>query len=100
MLNSIMTVRAGEPGSHKYLGWEVFSEAIIKKLSKSFKHLVFILWGAYADSKSQFIDTSKHLILKSSHPSPFSAHLSFFGNNHFLKTNEYLKTLNQDIIIW
>ena len=100
MLNSIFTVREGEPGSHNNFGWEIFSEAIIKKLSKSFKHLVFILWGAYAGKKSQFIDSSKHFILKSSHPSPFSARISFFGNNHFIKTNEYLKTFNKDIIIW
>ncbi|MEA2043532.1 MAG: uracil-DNA glycosylase [Bacteroidota bacterium] len=100
MLNSILTVRKSEPGAHKAAGWEIFTEAVVKKLSKSFKQLVFILWGKYAQKKELLINSDKHLILKSAHPSPFSAYRGFFGNNHFIETNNYLRTTDQDIINW
>tara|TARA_B100000214_G_scaffold159946_1_gene114781 strand:+ start:481 stop:1143 length:663 start_codon:yes stop_codon:yes gene_type:complete len=90
LLNSILTVRKGQPGSHKHIGWEIFTDSIIKIISKRKKNIVFILWGAFAKSKSKLIDKNKHLILESSHPSPFSAYNGFFHQNHFIKTNDYL----------
>lgn len=90
LLNATLTVRANLAGSHQNHGWETFTDAVIKILSDNKEHLVFLLWGSYAQQKGKVIDTSKHLVLKSAHPSPLSVYRGFFGNNHFMKTNEYL----------
>lgn len=100
LLNAFLTVEKSKPGSHQKIGWEAFTDQTIKKLSDHKEHLVFLLWGAFAQRKESLIDTQKHLILKSPHPSPFSAHTGFFGNNHFNKTNEYLKLHNIPEIRW
>lgn len=90
LLNSSLTVRAGQPKSHAGRGWERLTSAAVKKLSDSRSGLVFILWGADAISKRPLIDESKHLVLTSPHPSPLSAHRGFFGNRHFSKANDWL----------
>jgi uracil-DNA glycosylase len=100
LLNSILTVEKNKPGSHKNQGWEIFTDKIISILSENFEHKVFILWGNFAIKKEKLIDSNKHLILKSPHPSPFSAYNGFFGNNHFLLTNQYLKKYFQQEIDW
>lgn len=99
LLNALLTVRAGEPASHHNIGWEQFTDTVIKKLSDEREHLVFILWGKFAQQKESLIDARKHLILKSAHPSPFSA-TKFFGNKHFSKTNEYLARNGTEKIDW
>ena len=90
LLNSSLTVRAGQAASHSCHGWEQFTDAAIRALSEQREHLVFILWGNYAIAKQSLIDSGKHLILKSVHPSPLSAYRGFFGCHHFSKTNNYL----------
>lgn len=100
LLNSILTVRKSEPGSHNNIGWEKFTDFVIKNISSERRNVVFLLWGKYAQSKSRLIDDNKHLILKSPHPSPFSAHKGFFKNFHFKKTNEYLLLNNIKKINW
>ena len=90
LLNATLTVRAHQAGSHQRRGWEEFTDAAIRVLAEQKEHLVFILWGAYAQKKGAFIDRNKHLVLTSVHPSPLSAYNGFFGNNHFSRTNEYL----------
>ncbi len=100
LLNTTLTVLQGQPMSHKDKGWENFTDAIIQKVSEHKKKLVFMLWGTHAQKKENLIDISKHMILKSPHPSPFSAHSGFFGNNHFKLANTYLKKNNQKQIIW
>ncbi len=100
LLNATLTVRARQAGSHQNRGWEVFTDAAIRKLSEKRKHLVFLLWGNYAIAKEALIDGSKHLILKSPHPSPFSVHRGFFGNKHFSKANNYLKEQGIGEIDW
>ena len=100
LLNATLTVRSNEAGSHQKKGWEEFTDAIIHHLNSSCNHLVFILWGAYAQKKASFIDSKKHLILKSVHPSPLSASRGFFHNKHFIKTNEYLNKHNFTEIKW
>lgn len=100
MLNAVLTVRASEPGSHANKGWETFTDSAIKAVSEKSKNVVFLLWGAYAQKKSELIDDSKHLILKSAHPSPFSVHRGFFGNKHFSNTNNYLKSKGKEGIKW
>lgn len=100
LLNATLTVRANTPGSHQHQGWELFTDAVIKALSESKSNLVFMLWGAYAQQKGAVIDTQKHLVLSSPHPSPFSAHRGFLGNGHFSKTNHYLKSLGKPEINW
>ncbi len=100
LLNSILTVRAHQAGSHQNKGWEIFTDAIIKKLSESQKNLVFILWGNYAQKKGSFINPSEHLVLKSPHPSPLSAYNGFFGSKPFSKTNSYLQATKNKIIVW
>ena len=100
LLNSVLTVRLGSPTSHANYGWEDFTDFVIKSLSEKKENLVFILWGAYAKSKTSLIDSEKHLILTSAHPSPFSAHKGFFGSKVFSKTNEYLKKHGLDEIKW
>lgn len=100
LLNAVLTVREHCANSHKGKGWEQFTDGIIKKLSNEKENLVFILWGANARSKKPLIDTKKHLVLESAHPSPLSAYNGFFGCNHFIKANEYLKNNNKTPICW
>ncbi len=100
LLNATLTVAEGQPGSHHHLGWETFTNAVIKKISTDKEHVVFLLWGKYAGSKATLIDREKHLVLTAPHPSPFSAHTGFFGCRHFSKTNEYLKAHRQTPITW
>lgn len=103
LLNATLTVRAGSPASHQGKGWETFTTEAIKKLSDEREHLVFILWGNYAKEKGKVIDRTKHLVLESAHPSPFSAHNSpfgFFGSKPFSKANEYLKEHRMREIDW
>ena len=101
LINSILTVRKGKPGSHQGIGWQDFTDEVIKIISKRKKNIVFLLWGSFAKSKVVLINNKKeHLILSSSHPSPFSAHKGFFGNNHFKKANEYLKNKSIVEINW
>ena len=100
LLNAILTVRAHQAGSHQNHGWEVFTDSVIRILAAEKQHLVFILWGAYAQRKGAFIDRSRHLVLTSAHPSPLSAYNGFFGNRHFSKTNAYLKEHGEKEIIW
>lgn len=100
LLNSTLTVQAGEAGSHQRLGWEIFTDAVIQKISDGEEHVVFLLWGSYAQEKGKNIDQSKHLVLKAPHPSPLSAYRGFFGCNHFNKTNLYLKEHGQSQIDW
>ena len=100
LLNSILTVESGSPGSHKNFGWEEFTNQIIKALSDKKSNLVFILWGAYAQSKKTLIDSSKHLIIATPHPSPLSAHRGFFGSKPFSKANDYLRKTKNEEIDW
>jgi len=100
LLNSILTVRASSPASHQNKGWETFTDAVIKIISDEKSHVVFLLWGAYAQKKGEVIDRSKHLVLMSAHPSPFSADRGFFGCKHFSKANDYLKSKGLKEIDW
>jgi uracil-DNA glycosylase len=100
LLNATLTVRASSPGSHQNKGWEIFTDAVIKAISDKRENLVFLLWGAYAQKKGAVIDRSKHLVLMSPHPSPFSAHSGFFGSKHFSKANTYLKSKGLREIEW
>ncbi|RZK40129.1 MAG: uracil-DNA glycosylase [Pedobacter sp.] len=100
LLNATLTVRAHTPGSHQKRGWETFTDRIISELSKKRNGLVFLLWGKYAQQKEVLIDSKNHLILKSAHPSPFSAHSGFFGCNHFIKANNYLQDRGEKAIKW
>jgi uracil-DNA glycosylase len=100
LLNATLTVRASEAGSHQKKGWEQFTDAVIQELSDSKSNLVFLLWGAYAQKKGEVIDRTKHLVLMSAHPSPFSADRGFFGNRHFSQTNTYLKSKGLQEIDW
>jgi len=100
LLNSVLTVKQNSPASHANKGWENFTDKVIQILSSNKNNLVFILWGAYANKKSELIDSSKHLILSAPHPSPFSAYKGFFGSRHFSKTNNYLESTNQEAIDW
>lgn len=100
LLNATLTVRAHQAGSHQRHGWEEFTDAAIKVLSEQREHLVFILWGAYAQKKGAVIDRTKHLVLSSAHPSPLSAYHGFFGNRHFSLANAYLEQHGQTPINW
>jgi uracil-DNA glycosylase len=100
LLNASLTVSAGIPGSHQKKGWETFTDMVIKTLSDKKEGLVFILWGAFAQAKAELIDKSKHHIIKSPHPSPFSADRGFFGSKPFSKTNEILKKQGVKPIDW
>ena len=100
LLNATLTVRAHQAGSHQNRGWETFTDAAIRALAESKEHLVFILWGSYAQKKGAFIDRNKHLVLTSAHPSPLSAYNGFFGNKHFSRTNDYLKAHGETEINW
>lgn len=100
LLNATLTVKKSSPGSHQNIGWERFTDAVIKSLSDQKENLVFILWGAYAQKKGSVIDESKHLVIKSPHPSPFSAYSGFFGSKPFSKCNDYLESRGQQPIDW
>ena len=100
LLNNVLTVEAHKAGSHRGHGWETFTEATVKHLNEHAEHLVFLLWGRDARNKKGLIDTSKHLVLESPHPSPLSAHSGFFGNGHFKKANEFLRSCGLDEINW
>jgi len=100
LLNATLTVRAHAAGSHQNKGWEIFTDAVISRLTAQRKHLVYILWGAYAQRKGAMIDTSNNLVLQSPHPSPLSASRGFFGNKHFSKANAYLTATGQTPIDW
>lgn len=100
LLNTTLTVQAGAPLSHRDLGWEIFTDIIIKTLAQETRPLVFLLWGKHAQSKQVHIDTNRHLILTAPHPSPLSAHRGFFGCKHFSKTNEFLRETGQTPIDW
>ena len=100
LLNATLTVRAHQAGSHQRRGWEEFTDAAIKALANDREHLVFILWGSYAQGKAAYIDPSKHLVLKSAHPSPLSAYRGFFGNKHFSRANDYLVQNGETPIKW
>ena len=99
LLNSSLTVKAHYAGSHSGIGWEIFTDSVIKILSYK-EGIVYLLWGSFAQKKAEIIDINKNLVLKSVHPSPLSAHRGFFGNHHFSKTNQYLKGLGKKEIIW
>lgn len=100
LLNATLTVQAHRAGSHQHKGWEEFTDAAIRNLADARENLVFILWGAYAQRKGANIDANKHLVLKSTHPSPLSAHRGFFGNQHFSKANQYLANHGKEPINW
>lgn len=100
LLNASLTVRANSPNSHQDIGWQKFTDKVIDLLSKNKNHLVFILWGKFAQTKEILIDSTRHFILKAAHPSPFSAYSGFFGCKHFSKTNEILKSKGYPEIDW
>ena len=100
LLNTILTVEEAKPKSHHNLGWEVFTDNIIKYISDNCEDTIFILWGSPAISKTKLIDTKKHHILTAPHPSPLSSYRGFFGCKHFSQTNNILKSLNKEAIIW
>jgi uracil-DNA glycosylase len=100
LLNTSLTVQAGKPGSHKDIGWYPFVQGVIDLLNKEHENLVFILWGKHAQEFEKVIDNKKHLIIKSAHPSPYSADKGFFGSKPFSKTNEYLKSKSKQSIDW
>ena len=100
LLNTVLTVEATQANSHKGLGWETFTEAAIKAVSKELNNIVFILWGRQAQLLSSILDDAKHLILSTAHPSPLSAHNGFFGCKHFSKANEYLEKHGKEPINW
>lgn len=100
LLNATLTVRAHQAASHQGKGWEQFTDSVIQLLSQKKENLVFLLWGNYAIKKAAYIDRSKHLVLTSVHPSPLSAHRGFLGNQHFSKTNYYLKSKGLPEIQW
>ena len=100
LMNSILTVRKNIPGSHSNLGWETFTDHVIKSISDRHEHLVFMLWGRFAQNKKTYIDVNKHLVLETSHPSPLSAHKGFLGCGHFTKCNQYLELHNKSSIKW
>lgn len=100
LLNTTLTVRKGQAGSHSKIGWEFFTDYIIQCLNKKESPMVYLLWGAHARSKKRFLNNPKHLILESPHPSPLSAYRGFFGCKHFSKTNKYLEANGETAINW
>ncbi|MCX2475976.1 uracil-DNA glycosylase [Pedobacter sp. MC2016-05] len=100
LLNATLTVRASTPGSHQNRGWEIFTDEIIKAISQKLGHVVFLLWGKYAQQKATLIDQKKHYVLTSAHPSPFSAHTGFLGSRPFSKTNQLLIQNNLKPVDW
>ncbi len=101
LLNATLTVRKDEANSHKHLDWQKFTDAVIQTISDKKEHVVFLLWGGFAQKKIKFIDENKHCVLQSGHPSPLSANRGFwFGNKHFSKTNKYLENNDLEVINW
>lgn len=100
LLNSVLTVEKDKPASHKNVGWEIFTDSIIKKINEKEEPVVFILWGNFARNKKSLITNSRHLIIESSHPSPFSVRYGFFGSKPFSRTNEFLRKNNIKEIDW
>ncbi len=100
LLNTVLTVRAGEANSHKNKGWETFTDKVIKELSNRKEPVIFVLWGANARAKKEMIDTTKHYVLEAPHPSPLSARRGFFGCGHFSKVNKILQENNKEVIDW
>lgn len=100
LLNATLTVRAATPGSHQGKGWEEFTTAAVHALSEKREHIVFMLWGKYAREKGSIVDSAKHLVLESPHPSPYSASSGFFGNGHFMAANDYLASHGLTPIDW
>lgn len=100
LLNATLTVREHQAGSHQNKGWETFTDEVIKILNADKEHVVFMLWGNYAQRKGAFIDRSRHLVLTSAHPSPLSAHRGFFGNHHFSLANSFLREHGMSEIVW
>ncbi len=100
MLNAMLTVEQNLPGSHRHIGWQMFTDATIQALSSAKAHIVFLLWGAFAQQKEVLIDQSKHLVLKAAHPSPFSADKGFFGCKHFSQVNDWLTQHHIEPIKW
>ena len=100
LLNSVLTVEKDKPASHKFVGWEEFTDSVIKKLNEKEEPVVFILWGNFAKSKIKYITNSRHLVISSSHPSPFSVNYGFFGSKPFSKTNEFLRKNGLKEIEW
>ncbi|QOW11723.1 uracil-DNA glycosylase [Kaistella flava (ex Peng et al. 2021)] len=100
LLNATLTVKAHSPNSHKDLGWEKFTNYAIKEVSDKKENIVFVLWGAFAQKKEELIDSSKHFIVKSAHPSPFSVYRGFYGSKPFSQINDYLKSKNIETISW
>ena len=100
LLNATLTVEAHKAGSHQHKGWEEFTDAVVHALAENKEHLVFLLWGSYAQKKGAFIDREKHLVLEAPHPSPFSAYSGFFGCKHFSQTNAYLFAHAKNMIEW
>lgn len=100
LINSVLTVVESKPNSHKNIGWEIFTDSVIERLSKKYTNIVFILWGSPSQKKELLIDGKKHLILKAPHPSPLSSYRGFFGSKPFSKTNSYLKSHNKKEIEW
>ncbi|MBI2966278.1 MAG: uracil-DNA glycosylase [Bacteroidetes bacterium] len=100
LLNTALTVRAGQPGSHRNRGWELFTDAVIKSISDRKKGVIFILWGNFAKEKKNLVNTEKHFILTAAHPSPYSCYNGFFGCRHFSKTNKLLMAQGKNPIIW
>lgn len=100
LLNSTLTVDAGKPASHAGIGWEIFTDAVIRRIAEQREGLVFMLWGSYAQRKGSFINRSRHLVLEAAHPSPLSAYKGFFGTRHFTKANDYLLSQGKTPIVW
>lgn len=100
LLNAVLTVEQSKAAAHQGKGWETFTDAAIRRINEERDNVVFMLWGSYAQKKGSFIDASKHLVLKSPHPSPLSAHRGFFGNGHFKACNEYLEAKGLQPIDW
>jgi uracil-DNA glycosylase len=100
LLNSVLTVEMGRAASHQGRGWERFTDAVIRVVNEQEKPVVFILWGAYAQKKAAFVDQSRHLVLRSAHPSPLSAHNGFFGSRPFSKANAFLASHGRTPIDW
>jgi uracil-DNA glycosylase len=100
LLNSVLSVEAGQPGSHAEIGWQRFTDEVIKILAEKKEGLVFLLWGSYAQKKCSMIDTRRHHLLCAAHPSPFSAHKGFLGCKCFSKTNQILRANGQVEVVW
>lgn len=100
LINSVLTVEKDKPASHKKIGWQIFTDTIIKKISEEKENVVFLLFGQYAEGKKELIDENKHFIIITPHPSPFSARKGFFGSDCFKNTNKYLSSKNKKEINW